>query len=57
MTLVVQGGEKDDEDDGNTFESNTVSQERFGEYVASMHSCNNRTFILQHEVYYTLYFH
>ena len=32
------------------FESNLVSQAEFGEYVASLHSHNNGTFILQYEV-------
>ena len=32
------------------FESNPVTEEEFGEYVASLHSCNNSTFVLQYEV-------
>ena len=57
MTLYVQEGEVED---GmileQNFESNPVTQQEFGEYVASLHSYNNSTFILQyqvHTVYYT----
>ena len=57
MALVVHDGEGEDganlEQD---FESNPVTEEEFGEYVASLHSCNNSTFVLQYEVtqYYTI---
>ena len=51
VSLVVHEGE---EEDGmnleQNFESNPVSQAEFGEYVASLHSHNNSTFILQYEV-------
>ena len=51
MALVVHEGEREDgsilEQD---FESNPVTEEEFGEYVASLHSCNNSTFVLQYEV-------
>ena len=51
MALVVHEGEGEDgsilEQD---FESNLVTEEEFGEYVASLHSCNNSTFALQYEV-------
>ena len=51
VALVVHEGEGEDrsilEQD---FESNPVAEEEFGEYVASLHSCNNSTFVLQYEV-------
>ena len=51
MALAVHEGEGEDgsilEQD---FESNPVTVEEFGEYVASLHSCNNSTFVLQYEV-------
>ena len=51
MALVVHVEEGEDganlEQD---FESNPVTEEEFGEYVASLHSCNNSTFVLQYEV-------
>ena len=51
MALAVHEGEGEDgsilEHD---FESNPVTVEEFGEYVASLHSCNNSTFVLQYEV-------
>ena len=51
MALVVHEGEGEDgsilEQD---FESSPVTEEEFGEYVASLHSCNNSTFVLQYEV-------
>ena len=51
MALVVQEGDGEDEMNlEHNFESNPVTQEEFGEYVASLHSCNNSTFILQYEV-------
>ena len=51
MTLVVQEGEGEHDLDPKTnFESNEVKQADFGEYVASLHSCNNNTFILQYQV-------
>ena len=51
MTLVVQEGEEEhDIDSKMNFESNQVKQADFGEYVASLHSCNNSTFILQYQV-------
>ena len=52
MTLVVQEGEGEPGIDSKiNFESNRVKQADFGEYVASLHSCNNNTFILQYQVY------
>ena len=51
MALVVQEGDGEEEVNlEQNFESNPVTQEEFGEYVASLHSCNNSTFILQYEV-------
>ena len=51
VALVVHEGEGEDgailEQD---FESNPLTEEEFGEYVASLHSCNNSTFVLQYEV-------
>ena len=55
MVLAVHEGEEGDEINfEQNFESNPVSQPEFGEYVASLHSCNNSTFILQYEVSITL---
>ena len=55
MSLVVHKGEgeEDEVDLRRDFESNPVAQEEFGEYVASLHSCNGNTFILQFEVLMT----
>ena len=51
VALVVQEGEEEDEVNlKQNFESNPVTQGEFGEYVASLHSCNNSTFVLQYEV-------
>ena len=51
MALVVCDGEGEDEANlKQDFESNPVTEEEFGEYVASLHSYNNRTFVLQYEV-------
>ena len=51
MALVVHEGEGEDGMNlAQSFESNPVTQQEFGEYVASLHSCNNSTFILQYEV-------
>ena len=52
VALVIHKveGEEDDLDLRRDFESNLVTQEEFGEYVASLHSCNGSTFILQFEV-------
>ena len=51
MALVVQEGDGEEEVNlEQNFESNPVTQEEFGEYVASLHSSNNSTFILQYEV-------
>ena len=51
LTLEVLDGEGEG---GNNkelkFDSNPVTQKEFGEYVASLHSCNNSTFILQYQV-------
>ena len=52
VALVVHEGEG--EDGANlrqNFESNPVTLLEFGEYVASLHSCNNSTVVLQYEVY------
>ena len=51
MALVVQEGDEEEEMNlEHNFESNPVTQDEFGEYVASLHSCYNGTFILQYEV-------
>ena len=51
VALVVHEEEGDDEMNlRQNFESNPVTQKEFGEYVASLHSCNGSTFILQFEV-------
>ena len=51
VVLVIHEGEGEDGINiEQNFESNPVSQPEFGEYVASLHSCNNSTFILQYEV-------
>ena len=53
MALVVHEGEGEDEANlGQNFESNPVTQEELaiGEYVASLHSYNNSTFVLQYDV-------
>ena len=52
MTLVVHKDEEEEDevDLRRDFESNPVTQEEFSEYVASLHSCNGSTFILQFEV-------
>ena len=53
MVLVVYEGEGEDDSEVSleqNFESNPVTQEEFGEYVANLHSSNNSAFILQYEV-------
>ena len=52
VALVVHEGEGEDQEANfeQDFESNSVTEEEFGEYVASLHSCNNSTFVLQYEV-------
>ena len=51
MALLVHDGEGEAEVNlEQDFESNPVTEEEFGEYVASLHSCNNSTFVLQYEV-------
>ena len=56
MTLVVQEGEEErDIDSRMNFDNNEVKQAEFGEYVASLHSCNNSTFILQYQVNHMTY--
>ena len=51
VALVVHEGKEEDEANlEQDFESNPVTEEEFGEYVASLHSCNNSTFVLQYEV-------
>ena len=58
ITLIVYEGEGEDEVNlRQTFESNLVTQEEFGEYVASLHSYNGSTFILQFEVLITTTIH
>ena len=51
MILEVQ---KEEEEGGNNkeldFDSNLVTEKEFGEYVESLHSCNNRLFIVQYQV-------
>ena len=58
MALIVHEGEGEDDSEVNLsqirFDSNPVTQQEFGEYVASLHSCNGITFILQFEVLYYL---
>ena len=54
MNLIVQEG--DDIDDSNqkmNFESNLIREKDFGEYVASLHSFSNSSFILQYHVSFT----
>ena len=52
MTLVVHEGEGEDGVDlKRNFESNPVTQEELGDYVASLHSYNGSTFVLQFEVH------
>ena len=57
MTLVVHDagdqGEIETNLAGQNFESNPVTLQEFGEYVANLHSCNGSTFILQYEVLLT----
>ena len=53
VTLIVQDGKGEGEGEQHQelkFESNPVTQKEFGEYVASLHSCNNSMFILQYQV-------
>ena len=51
MALVVNEGEGEDGSNlEQDFESNPVTEEEFGEYVGSLHLCNNSTFVLQYEV-------
>ena len=51
VVLVVHKGEGENGANlAQNFESNPVIQQEFGEYVASLHSCNNSTFVLQYEV-------
>ena len=56
VVFVVHEGEGEDDSEMSleqNFESNPVTQEEFGEYVANLHSSNNSTFILQYEVLLT----
>ena len=54
VVLVVHEGEGEEEVNiEQNFETNPVTQEEFGEYVASLHSCNGSTFVLQFEVLLT----
>ena len=49
MKLVVyESDDKDDIDQKMNFESNLIREKDFGEYVASLHSFDNSTFILQY---------
>ena len=52
MALIVNSVEGKDEINltGQSLGSNPVTQQDFGEYVASLHSCNSSTFVLQYEV-------
>ena len=51
MTLVVHEGEGEEGVNlRQSFESNPVTQQEFGEYVAYLHSYNGSTFVLQFEV-------
>ena len=50
VSLVVEEGEGGDGMGKENFESYPVTQLEFGEYVASLHSYNNSTFILQYQV-------
>ena len=47
---VQEGEEKGESTNRPNFDSNPVTQKEFGEYVESLHSCNNSTFILQYQV-------
>ena len=51
MLLVEEGEGDHNVSEKTNFESNPVKQKNFGEYVASLHSCNNSEFIQQYEVY------
>ena len=56
VALVVHEGEGESGMNlAQNFESNPVTQPEFGEYVASLHSCNNNTFVLQYEVLLSQY--
>ena len=56
VALVVHEGEGEDGMNlTQNFESNLVTQPEFGEYVASLHSCNNSTFVLQYKVLLSQY--
>ena len=47
---VYEGDDSDDIDQKMNFESNLIREKDFGEYVASLHSFNNSTFIVQYHV-------
>ena len=51
---MVEEGEGGDGVGRENFESYPVTQQEFGEYVESLHSYNNSTFILQYQVYLQL---
>ena len=56
VALIVHKGEGENGMNlAQNFESNPVTQPEFGEYVASLHSCNNNTFVLQYEVLLSQY--
>ena len=52
VILVVEEGEGDNAvNEKADFESNPVKQKDFGEYVASLHACDDSAFIQQYEVH------
>ena len=51
MNLTIfEGDDEDGQHQTMDFDSNQVDQNEFGEYVASLHTCNNSSFILQYQV-------
>ena len=51
MTLIVQEHEREEENMKTMeFESYPVEQNKFGEYIASLHAYNSSTFVLQYQV-------
>ena len=53
VNLIVQNDQEQGEQDPKlSFESHPVTLNEFGEYVASSHSHNNSTFVLQFQVGY-----
>ena len=52
INLIVQNEDESKEDviQTNSLESHLVTEDEFGEYVATSHSNNNNIFILQYQV-------